>query len=173
MFSVDNQLKSTEVDLIAIGPTGVQVVEVKHWTSQWFNGHQPEVEDEANRIAMKAKKVATRLRHVVPQLPFVSPVILLTRDPSQIKRLVNKEVRGVRLHTLKEWRAAIGFENPRKLSDQEVRLLADVLEPRTRVAIDGSLSRLAGYINLELQTLKDQRFHRIYKLRNPHPSFQP
>jgi hypothetical protein len=29
--------------------------------------------------------------------------------------------------------------------------------------MDGSLRRLAGYVNLELQTPKEERFHRIYK----------
>jgi len=166
MLSVNNQLQSNEIDLIVIGPTGVQVIEVKHWTSQWFDGHQDEVEIEADRIAMKAKKVATTLRREVPELPFVGPAILLTQDRSQIKRLAGKEVRGVQFHTLNDWRAAIGFDNPRVLSAQQVMKMAGKLEPRTPVAIDGSLRRLAGYINLELQTQKDQRFHRVYKGRH-------
>ena len=29
--------------------------------------------------------------------------------------------------------------------------------------MDGSLRRLAGYVNLELQTPKEERFHRVYK----------
>ena len=37
------------------------MIEVKHWTSQWFDLNQYEVEGEADRIAMKAKKVANTL----------------------------------------------------------------------------------------------------------------
>ena len=127
MLSVNNQLQSNEIDLIVIGPTGVQVIEVKHWTSQWFDGHQDEVEIESDRIAMKAKKVATTLRREVPELPFVGPAILLTQDRSQIKRLAGKEVRGVQFHTLNDWRAAIGFDNPRVLSAQQVMKMAGKL----------------------------------------------
>ncbi len=29
--------------------------------------------------------------------------------------------------------------------------------------MEGSMRRLAGYVNLELQTPKEERFHRIYK----------
>ena len=32
-FSVTHQLQSDEIDIVAIGPPGVQVVEVKHWTA--------------------------------------------------------------------------------------------------------------------------------------------
>src|ERR1051325_11775895 len=34
-FSVTHQLQSDEIDIIAIGPPGVRVIEVKHWTAQW------------------------------------------------------------------------------------------------------------------------------------------
>jgi len=42
-------------------------------------------------------------------------------------------------------------------------MLGKILEPRSAVSMDGSLRRLAGYVNLELQTPKEERFHRIYK----------
>jgi hypothetical protein len=32
-FSVTHQLQSDEIDLVVIGPPGVRVVEVKHWTA--------------------------------------------------------------------------------------------------------------------------------------------
>lgn len=38
-FSITHQLQSDEIDVVAIGPSGVRVVEVKHWTSQWVNGN--------------------------------------------------------------------------------------------------------------------------------------
>ena len=33
-FSVTHQFQSDEIDMIVIGPPGVRVIEVKHWTSQ-------------------------------------------------------------------------------------------------------------------------------------------
>jgi serine/threonine protein kinase len=166
-FSVTHQLQSDEIDLVVIGPTGVQVIEVKHWTAQWFDAHRMDVEDEADRVTNKARKVGTTLRRVVPKLPRVDGAILLTQEPSKVKRLAAQEVRGVRFHTLNDWKAAIGFEAPRVLSPQQVKQLPGVLQPRSAVAIDGSLRRLAGYVNLELQTPRDQRFHRVYKGSHP------
>jgi serine/threonine protein kinase len=166
-FSVTHQLQSDEIDIVVVGPAGVRVIEIKHWTAQWFDAHKTGVEGEANRLTNKARKVGTTLRRVIPELPHVDGAILLTQEPSKVNRLAGQEVRGVRLHTLNDWKAAIGFDAPRVLSPQQVMRLASVLQPRSAVAIDGSLRRLAGYVNLELQTPKDQRFHRVYKGSHP------
>ena len=64
---------------------------------------------------------------------------------------------------LNDWRGAVGFDSPTALSPQQVTMLGRTLEPKSAVAIDGSLRRLAGYVNLELQTPKNELFHRIYK----------
>lgn len=162
-FSVTHQLQSDEIDIVVIGPTGVQVIEIKHWTAQWFDTHEIDVADEANRVTNKARKVGTTLRRVVSELPRVDGAILLSQEPSKIKRIAGKEVRGVTFYTLNDWKAAICFEARRVLSTQQVKRLASALQPRSMVAIDGSIRRLAGYVNLELQTNRDQRFHRVYK----------
>ena len=80
-----------------------------------------------------------------------------------MKRLAGKDVRGVRFYSLNEWKAAIGVDSAIALTPQQVTMLGRALEPRSAVAMDGSLRRLAGYVNLELQTPKEERFHRIYK----------
>ncbi len=162
-FSITNQLQSDEIDIVAIGPPGVRVVEVKHWTAQWFDTHTDLVAQEADRVTNKARKIGTTLRKVVSNLPRVDGVILLTQEPSKIKRLVGKDARGVRLFSLNEWRGALGLNSPAALSFQQVNLLGRMLEPKSAVALDGSLRRLAGYVNLELQSPKEERFHRVYK----------
>lgn len=166
-FSVTHQLQSDEIDIVVIGSAGVRVIEIKHWAAQWFDAHESVVENEVERLTNKARKVGTTLRRVVPGLPHVDGVILLTQEPSKVNRLANREIRGVRLHTLNDWKAAIGFDTLRVLSPQQVTQLASALQPRSMVAIDGSLRRLAGYVNLEIQTPKDQRFHRVYKGSHP------
>lgn len=167
-FSVTHQLQADEIDIVAIGPTGVRVIEVKHWSPQWIDDHKQDVEDEADRVVGKARKIGTTLRRVVGDLNYVGGAILLTQEPSKLKRFVGQEVRGVTLHTLSDWKAAVAFSAPRIMSSQQVKLLASVLQPRSAVAIDGSMRRLAGYVNLELQTPRDERFHRVYK--GSHPS---
>ncbi|MCC6454486.1 MAG: NERD domain-containing protein [Caldilineaceae bacterium] len=166
-FSVTHQLQSDEIDIVAIGPTGVRVIEVKHWSPQWMDEHKNEMTDEADRVINKARKVGTRLRRAVPELNYVAGAILLTQEPSRVKRFSGQEVRGVTFHTLSDWKAAIGFDSPHLLTSQQVKQMANILQPRSAVAIEGSLRRLAGYGNLELQTPREQRFHRIYKGSHP------
>lgn len=166
-FSVTNQLQSDEIDIVAIGPPGAQVIEVKHWTAQWFDAHSAEVNDEADRVTNKARKIGTTLRKVIPELPRVDGSILLTQDPSKVRRLTSQPVRGVSLYTLNEWKAAIGFGAQPALISWQVRRLASIIQPRSAIAIEGSLRRLAGYINLELQTPKEERFHRVYRASHP------
>jgi len=162
-FSVTHQLQSDEIDMVVIGPPGVQVIEIKHWTAQWFDTHPDLVEQEADKVTNKARKIGTTLKKVVHTLPWVDGAILLTQEHSKVEQIAGKNVRGVRFFTLKDWKTAIGFEYPAKLTPQEVSILGKSLEPRCAVAVDGSLRRLAGYANLELQTPKEERFHRIYK----------
>ncbi len=166
-FSVTHQLQSDEIDLVTIGPSGVRVIEVKHWTPQWFDAHRIDVDDEADRVTIKARKIGTTLRRAAPNLPLVEGAILLTQDPSRVTRLAGREVRGVRFHTLNDWKAATAFDGAKTLSPQQVAHLASILQPRSAVAMDGSLRRLAGYVNLQLLTPRDQRFHRVYTGSHP------
>ncbi len=103
-FSVTHQLQSDEIDLIVIGPAGARVIEIKHWTPQWMDGNRDLVQHEADRVTNKARKIGTTLRRSFANLPRVDGVILLTQDASKVKRLTGQDVRGVRFHSLSEWR---------------------------------------------------------------------
>ena len=166
-LSITQNFKSDEIDLIAIGPGGVKVIEIKHWSGDWISRNQQKVEDEAERLNAKARKVATTLRRKVPDLPFVKGEFLLSQDFSRVKKVVGKDYRGATLYHLNQWKDLIGFDQPHVLSPPQIASIANALEPRSKVAIDGSLRRLAGYINLELQSPKEDRFHRVYKGKNP------
>jgi len=162
-FSVNHQLQSDEIDIVAIGPPGIQIVEVKHWTQQWVHKHWYEVEQEADKVTNKARKIGTTLRRKFHALPYVDGRILLTSEPFKLQRLEGKMVRGVRFCTLNGWKEAIGLEGKPILSPSQIDLLCQLLTPKSKVAIDGSLRRLGSYVNLELQTPKEERFHRVYK----------
>ena len=147
----------------SIGPPGVRVVEVKHWTPEWIDAHPDVVGQEADKVTRKAKRIAT-LRRSVPELGRVDGAILLTRESSRVKSLSGRTVRGAGIHTLKEWRDAIGFDAaaPAALRPPQVATLSRLLAPKSAVALDGSLRRFAGYVNLEPRTPKTERFHRVY-----------
>ena len=160
-FSSTHRLQSDEIDIIAIGPPGVRVIEVKHWTAAWVRHHDDIVAQEADRVTTKARRIGTTLRAALPSLPHVRGVFLVTQAASKIDRLP-EQVRGVRFHTLRTWREAVGAGAPAVLSLQEIRSAARRLEPRSWGAVTGELRRLAGYAHLQLQTPPAERFHRIY-----------
>ena len=162
-FSATDERQSDEIDIVAIGPSGVRVIEVKHWSAKWVDSHKDVVEHAADLVTNKAKKVATTLREVVSGVGRVDGVFLLTRDSSKVKSFSGKMVRGVQYHALSGWRDAVGIDAPVALTPTQVQMLARTIDPRSAVAVDGSLRRLAAYLNLELQTPKEERFHRIYK----------
>jgi hypothetical protein len=166
-FSVTHQFQSDEIDMVAIGPPGVRVIEVKHWTTAWVDANSELVEQEGDKVTNKARKIGTTLRRIAFDLPRVDGAILLTQPPSKVKRLSGRLVRGVSFHTLNKWKDAIGFDGPSVLSPSQMTSLSRALAPKSAVAVDGSLRRLAGYVNLELQTPKTERFHRVYKGSHP------
>ena len=100
-FSVTHQFQSDEIDIIAIGPPGIRVIEVKHWTPGWVDSHKGIVEQEADKLTNKARKIGTTLRRIARDLPRVDGVFLLTRQPSKVRKLAKKPaIRGVAFHTL-------------------------------------------------------------------------
>ena len=162
-FSTTHRRQSDEIDIVAIGPPGVRVIEVKHWNAAWVNRNAELVEREADRVTDKARKVGTTLRRMISDLDRVDGVFLVTQDAAKVRPLEGREVRGVRFHTLRTWQGALALDAPASLSPSQVKMLGKALYPKASVAVDGALRRLAGYVNLELQTSVDERFHRIYK----------
>lgn len=169
-FSVTHQHQSDEIDIIAIGPPGIRVIDVKHWSTQWVDSNAYAVEHESDKVTYKARKVGTTLRKICDELGRVDGSFFLTQNTSKTKGVAGRKVRGVSFHPLSDWKGAIGFDSPHVLSASDIKRLANSLEPRSAVALDGSLRKLAGYINLEIRSPKEERFHRVY--RGFHPSSQ-
>ena len=162
-FSATHRRQSDEIDIVAIGPPGVQVIEVKHWTAVWVKRNFELVEQEADRVTAKARKIGTTLRNRVADLPRVDGVFLVTEATAKVEALEGREpVRGIPFHTLRTCLDAVGFHGQSVLSSQQVRTLGHSLESSSAVAMDGTLKRMAGYARLALRTPRDQRFHRVY-----------
>ena len=63
-FSVTHQFQSDDIDIVAIGPPGVRVIEVKHWSVGSADASSELVEQEADKLTNKARKVGITLRRV-------------------------------------------------------------------------------------------------------------
>jgi hypothetical protein len=51
-----------DIDILAIGPAGVFVIEVKHWDVAFLKENAAKVEYEANKLNGKARRVASRVK---------------------------------------------------------------------------------------------------------------
>jgi hypothetical protein len=141
-LSMSDQRQSDEIDLIAIGPPGVRVIEIKHWTDAWAGANVQTVEREAEKLTRKARKVGTTIRNTNPDSPYVEGWLIVTQDRASIKRLSNQTVRGVPFRGLSDWKDAVNFDGPPILDTRQVQLFANLLYPKSAVAIDGSMRRL-------------------------------
>jgi hypothetical protein len=153
--------QSDELDLVCIGPRGVLLIEDKHWDAAWMRDHRETVEAEAEKLTAKAKRLAGRVRALLPAAaPKVEQWLLLTRDVGGTKL---DSVRGVPVRTLKTLEEAFRSQPANVLSPVQVDTLAQGLEPRAKIQLDGRIRRIAEYHNLELCSRQDDRFHRVYR----------
>ncbi len=141
-FPVTPRLRSDEIDIVAIGPPGARVIEVKHWADR----HRPLLDGEAERVANKARKIGATLRNRAPDLPYVDGAIPVTREAARARKLVAAgPARGAGVHTLAGWKDAVGLGKPDVLTQVQARALGKALEPKAQAAVDGTLNRLQRY----------------------------
>lgn len=164
-LSVTHQRQSDEIDIVAIGPCGVRVIEVKHWK----NRHLRYAPGAADLLNMKARRVSGKLAKVLRKRVYVDSAVLVTQPPSVSSRLVGQgKIRGVPFYSLSDgWQDAIGLNRKRSLTAEQVEAIAKKLQPRRLMGSDGSLREFAGYVDLEIQTPLWSTFHRSYKAVHP------
>ncbi|MDE0102108.1 MAG: NERD domain-containing serine/threonine-protein kinase [Bryobacterales bacterium] len=159
-ISIDHQLQSDEIDMVAVGPPGVRVIEVKHWA----NRHWPLAETEADRVAMKARQVGAVLRGQIPATSQVEQVVLLTQPANEITKFIRRDpIRDVRFYSLKNWRKAVNANGPQIFDAEQVARIARLLALERGVSDEGTLRRLAGYVNLERLDTRRDGFHRVFR----------
>ena len=159
-------LRSDEIDLVAVGPTGVYVIEIKHWDAAWLRQRAGTAEQEAERINTKAKRVAGKLRQRF-EPGFVSARLLLTRGEVRFDAGKRPQLRGVPVFGLPEWSELLAVGGSSQLTPQQVDMAAKLLEPATKLALSGDLRTFAGLINLERVSDKADVFHRVYRGQHP------
>ena len=162
-FSSSHGRQSDEIDFVVIGPPGARVVEVKHWGTRWINRQRHIVEREAEKVTAKAKRIGAALRRKVRRVGRVDGAFLITERASRVRGIAGRKVRNIPFCTLGQWKEAIGFELPAILSRNQVRRLGQELALHAPIALEGKVRRLFEYEDLQLQTPRDQRFHRIFK----------
>ena len=144
-----------DIDILAIGPTGVFVIEVKHWDVAFLKQNAAKVEYEADKLNGKARRIASRVQIDA----FVPGRFLLTLGDA--KYASREPVNGARFYSLKEWKDLLEVDRPAVLKPEQVRYLSNEVNPK--IALGKDPRTFGPYSNLELQTPKDDRFRRVFR----------
>lgn len=158
--------RSDEIDLVIVGSNGVQVIEVKHWDAAYLRQQQIVVEQEAERVNSKAKRIAGKLRKKLDP-GFVSPRFLLTRGEIKFETDKRPQIRGVSVFGLPECMQLLAVGGEARLAPDQIDLAVKLLEPSAKVALSGDVRSFAGLINLERLSSKADAFHRVYRGQHP------
>ncbi len=161
VWSYDHRRGCDEIDLLFVGPSGVRVVEIKGWGAPWIRQHyEYEVKTEAQKVAMKAKRVGSALRQVVPSLPRVDGVILC---PGSNEKPDVEPLFGVNFFALADWDKALGIHGPGVLDATMIERLARSLEPRIPPSGRTRSRPIGEYQIVETLSPPEETFHRLYR----------
>lgn len=156
-----------EIDLLIIGPSGVQVIEVKHWDRAYITriSDTQIVKNEADKINYKAKIVSGRLRkYNYHMLSFIYGKFLLTKAKRENYKdnLVRKKIDEVEVFSLSEMRDLLDLNAEFTLTKEQIEAIGDILVPRSNTSIPLNIKTFEDFFNLELISNKEDKFRCIY-----------
>ncbi len=160
--AVNERAIPDEIDLVAIGPSGLFVVEIKHWDRGFLKGNLDTVQSEAVKLNDKVRRLAGKLRRARIDPGFLAGRFLLTKVGLRWdnERPVHH---GSRFFGLSEWKSLLEVDGGAVFDETAIQRATMVLQPRSKVTLTGHVRRIAGARNLELKSRADNRFHRIYR----------
>lgn len=160
--SVSTQAVPDDVDIIVIGPSGLHVIETKHWDANYVKTVRDTVTHEANKLAMKVKRVASKIGKIGIDAGFLAGKFLLTRGVATFASNRPK-ISGASFFGIKECHELLEVGLANNLSESDIERICQMLQPLSKVALRGEVRNIATAKNLErIENLSD-RFHRIYR----------
>ncbi|MCX8070100.1 MAG: NERD domain-containing serine/threonine-protein kinase, partial [Thermodesulfovibrionales bacterium] len=159
LFSFDSKGQSDEIDMIILYPSGIVVIEIKHWDGKYIVRNIHTVEHEAERLNNKVKKIAGLLKRHSIDVGFIEGKMLLTKGDVP----KDKVIRGVGLYSLKNLIEFLKKSSAPLYDDATLKKVCHILEPKTKVTISGDIRSFGQIRNLELMSPPKERFHRVYK----------
>ena len=160
--AVNDRAIPDEVDLIAIGPTGLFVIEIKHWDRTYMKSHAIAVEQEATKLNNKVRRIVGKLRRAGIDPGFVAGRFLLTND-TRAWDSNRPVVLGAEFFVLSEWKRLLQVEGATIFDEATIHRACEIIQPQARIALHGDVRHIAGIRNLERVGSADDRFHRIYR----------
>jgi len=160
--SVTTQAVPDDVDLIVIGPSGLHVIEVKHWDASYVSEFSNTVTHESDKLANKLRKIASKLRKANIDAGFLAGKFLLTRG-SVFWKSRRPRIHGSTFFGLKETSDLLELGLLTALSEKEVEKICQLLQPLSKVALRGEVRNIATARNLERTGPDSDRLHRVYR----------
>src|SRR5712691_453565 len=160
--AVNDRAIPDEIDLVCIGPSGFFVIEVKHWDRAFLKSNQTAVLKEATKLNDKVRRLVGKLRRAGIEPGFVAGRFLLTRDSIRWDNH-HPEFHGCKFFGLTEWKLLLDVESGITFDEATIQQACQVIQPLSKVALTGEIRRIADVRNLELQSPRDDRFHRVYR----------
>ncbi len=163
LFSFDSSGLSDKIDLLVIGPSGLFVIEIKHWDFTYIKKNSAIVDSELERLQDKVKRVAGKLRRHSIDAPVVEGRMLLTKKGDLNITEDKSKIKGISIHSLRDWEKLLNIKDITILDDQLIEKACSVLRPITLFPVSDDIRTFCGVTNLELISPKDNLFHRVYK----------
>ncbi len=160
--SVSTQAVPDDVDLIVVGPSGLHVIETKHWDASYVKTVRETVTHEANKLAMKVKRIATKLGKVGIEVGFLAGKFLLTKG--SVTFTSNRpRVSGASFYGIKEYHELLETGLLNKIGESDIERICQMLQPLSKVVLRGEVRSIATAKNLERTGDLSDRFHRVYR----------
>jgi len=165
-IAINSRAIPDELDLIVIGPPGVIVIEVKHWSRSDLRKRREDVEREANKLNDKVRRIASRLRRAGLDPGFLTGHFLLTNEtqrwPADRPQERPTEA-GCPFFVLSECALLLKTSDSPRFTDTDISTACRAIHPGSHQALTGKRRHFADIINLELLSPAEERFHRVYR----------
>lgn len=127
MFSARQERLSDEIDMIAIGPTGLHIIEIKHWNQYQIKERPLWIEEQADILNTKVKIIKSKISRDI-DVGFLEGKILFTKGNYRAPENKPRPVyRGVKVYGLPEWRDLLEIEGRAILTIEWLRQYAERL----------------------------------------------
>ncbi|MGD9563073.1 MAG: NERD domain-containing protein [Pyrinomonadaceae bacterium] len=168
--STSAQYLSDELDLVVIGPSGVVVVEIKHWSSaDMKDGRINIAESEADKLNEKAKRLKGKLQRACKfDVGFVEGKFLFTKSENEkfAEGIKRRRIRGIGVYGLTEWKDLLDVNAQIILTNDKIAQIAKTLQPQVAALGHDEIKNFDNTF-FELTPVKglSSPFRRIYRAR--------
>jgi hypothetical protein len=171
--STNSQYLSDELDLVVVGPSGVSIIEIKHWNASDLKGNKLLIaEVEADKLNEKAKRLKGKLvKHCSFNFGFIEGKLLLTKGENEKygDGVTRRRIRGVEVFGLTEWKDLLDVNAQTILTNDQIAHISRVLHKQAAALVNDEIQNFDN-IFFELKPVKriSTPFRRIYRARrNP------